>query len=127
MEALFEAGVINKTHSSVSVDIFSSVTNRTIYSYYHAAPGLNHTLSQGVLNDDTIQRIGSVSKLFTVYAIIAKAGLGILNDPITKYVPELAGNPKNDPLGRIYFEDVTVEALASQIGGTGGFSKSCSA
>jgi CubicO group peptidase (beta-lactamase class C family) len=123
IEALFEDGIINRTHSSISVDVYSTVTNQSIYSYFHAAPGINHTLSQGVLNDETIQRIGSVSKLVTVYALLVKAGIDILSDPVTKYIPELAGNPKDDPLGLIHFEGVTIEALMSHMGGTGGFSK----
>jgi CubicO group peptidase (beta-lactamase class C family) len=123
IEALFEDGTLNKTHSSISVDVYSTFTNRTIFSYYHAAPGINFTLSQGVLNDDTIQRIGSVTKLVTIYALLVKGGYEILYDPVTKYLPELAGNPHNDPLGHVRFESLTIEALASHMGGTGGFSE----
>ena len=74
-----------------------------------------------MLNDDTIYRIGSVSKLYTVYAILANAGMGVLDHPVTRYLPELAGNSGSDPLQRISWEDVTVGALASQLGGTRGF------
>lgn len=124
LDELFEDGTFNRSSSSLSIDVFSAYTNETIFSYYHAAPALNETLNRGVLNDGTIQRIGSVSKLFTVYTLLAKGGMEILQEPVTKYVPELAGNPANDTLNKIHFEGVTLEALASHQSGTGGFSKS---
>lgn len=120
IESLFSSGVINRTHTSFSIDVFSAVTNSSIYSYHHAAPGLNGTLTAGVLNDGTIYRIGSVSKLYTVYAILANAGMEVLDHRVTRYLPELAGNAGSDPLQRIRWEDVTVGALASQLGGSGG-------
>jgi CubicO group peptidase (beta-lactamase class C family) len=123
IEELFEDGTFNRSSSSISIDVFSTYTNRSIFSYYYAAPALEVALTQGVLNDATIQRIGSVSKLFTVYALIAKGGLGIFQDPVTKYIPELAGNPANDSLNKLHFESLTIEALASHISGTGGVSK----
>ena len=73
-----------------------------------------------MLNDGTIYRIGSVSKLYTVYAILANAGMEVLDHRVTRYLPELAGNAGSDPLQRIRWEDVTVGALASQLGGSGG-------
>lgn len=121
IESLFSSGVINRTHVSFSIDVFSTATNSSIYSYHHAAPGLNGTLTAGVLNDGTIYRIGSVSKLYTVYAILAIAGMEVLDHPVTRYLPELAGNSRSDPLERIIWDDVTVGALASHLGGTGGF------
>lgn len=98
------------------------MNNESIYSYHHAAPALNGSLTAGVLNDKTIYRIGSVSKLFTVYAILAKAGgLHVFEEPVTKYVPDLAGNVGAGRTEKIVWEDVSVGALASQMGGTGGF------
>lgn len=123
LEELFEDGTFNRTSTAISVDVFSAHSNQSIFSYYYAPPSLNESLTQGVLNDGTIQRIGSVSKLFTIYALIVKGGWKIFQDPVTKYVPELAGNPEDDALDKIRFEDVTVEALASHIAGTGGFSE----
>ena len=123
IESLFSSGAVNRTHSSFAIDVFSAATNKSLYQYHHAAPALNGTLNAGVLNDQTIFRMGSVSKLYTAYAILAHAGMGVLKDPVTKYLPSLAGNPRDKPLEAIIWEDVTVGALLSHQGGTGGTRK----
>lgn len=121
IEALFSSGKLNKTHSAFAVDVFSTVTNNTVYSYYHGGSALKGALTKGEVNDGTMYRIGSVSKLFTIYAILAKAGINILSEPLTKYLPELSGSTKKDT---IQWDDVTVGALASHQAGSGGFRKS---
>lgn len=121
IESLFASGAVNRTHTTFSIDVFSTVTNQSIYQYHHAAPGLNGTLSSGKLNDETIYRVGSVSKLYTAYAILtAHGGLDILDHPVTDYLPELKGNQGSNPLEKIVYEDVTVGALMAHQGGTGG-------
>jgi len=50
--------------------------------------------------------------------------MDILDHPVTEYMPELAGNAENYTHGKIIWEDVTIGALASHQGGTGGFGKS---
>lgn len=126
IESLFTTGAVHRAQTTFSIDVFSTVTNQSIYQYHHAAPGLNGTLSSGRLNDETIFRIGSVSKLFTAYSILASHGsLDILDHPVTKYLPELGGNEGSDPIQKIVYEDVTVGALMAQQGGTGGFREYC--
>ncbi|KAM0430062.1 hypothetical protein ACHAPT_006068 [Fusarium lateritium] len=120
IKALFEMGALNDTQTAFAIDVFSTATNESIYSYYHTGEELESTLSNGELDDGTIFRIGSVSKIFTVYSILANAGLEIFNHPVTFYVPELLGNAGSDPLSKIKWEDVTVGALAAQQAGTGG-------
>ncbi|PGG97726.1 hypothetical protein GX51_07170 [Blastomyces parvus] len=128
IEALFESGVVDSSVSSFAIDVYSTVTNKSVYSYFHQAtnPALNETFPAGGIDDGTTIRVGSVSKLFTVYAIVAQAGgMEVLDHLVTKYLPELANeSPKTDddaPLERIAWEDMTVGALASHMGGTGGF------
>ncbi|KAF4468817.1 beta-lactamase [Fusarium albosuccineum] len=120
IESLFSSEVLNTTQTSFAIDVFSTATNESLYSYYHAGEGLRGTLTTGDLDDGTIFRIGSVSKIFTVYSILAKYGLDIFNHPVTNYVSELAGNSDSDPLDKIKWEDVTVGALAAQQAGSGG-------
>lgn len=120
IEVLFESGVLNDTQTAFAIDVFSTATNESLYSYYHIGKELESTLTTGELDDGTIFRIGSVSKIYTVYSILAHAGLEIFNHPVTFYVPELLGNAGSDPLSKIRWEDVTVGALAAQQGGTGG-------
>ncbi|GLI81751.1 hypothetical protein PoHVEF18_010140 [Penicillium ochrochloron] len=120
IENLFSKGTLNKTDLAFSIDVFSAATNKSIYSYSHVGRDASHTLTAGILNDKTIARIGSVTKLFTAYALLAKGGMEILSQPVTKFLPELAGSSSDDPLLRVRWEDVTVGALAAQQAGTGG-------
>lgn len=123
IEELFASGAVNESETSFAIDVFSSVTNTSIYHYYHSGSVNEEYLTAGELNDDTIFRVGSVSKLYTIYAILAQAGLDILRDPVTKYLPELSGNSRDAPLTKIIWEDITVGALAAHQAGTGGFRK----
>lgn len=136
LEALFAAGAIDPATSTFALDVYSTRTNASIYSHFHLANGSAATagpdaLSGGVLDDATVFRTGSVSKLHTVYAILVAAarGLEVFEAKVTEYVPELAGPaggyPENfDPLTRIKWDEITIGALASQQGGVSALCKS---
>lgn len=119
IEKLFLSGDLNRTDLIFAVDVFSASTNDSIYSYYHVGEGQEYALSAGRIDDQTISRIGSVSKLFTAYAIIAQAGIEVLSHPVTRYLPELAGNSTSDPLHKINWNTITVGALLSHQAGSG--------
>jgi CubicO group peptidase (beta-lactamase class C family) len=118
IENLFELEAINRTGSSFMIDVWSTQTNASIYQYSYSAEMLDPYLTAGVLDDETIFRIGSVSKLFTAYALLSAAGMEVFDHYVTEYLPELAGNTDPDT---VKWEEVTVGALAEQQGGTGGF------
>lgn len=120
IESLFSSGDLNRTDLIFAVDVFSASTNDSIYGYYHVGEGQEYALSSGRLDDQTVSRIGSVSKLFTAYAIIAQAGIEVFSHPVTRYLPELAGNSTSSPLQRISWNDITIGALLSQQAGSGG-------
>lgn len=120
IESLFSSGDLNRTDLIFAVDVFSASTNDSIYSYYHVGEGQEYALTAGRLDDHTVSRIGSVSKLFTAYAIIAQAGIEVFSHPVTRYLPELAGNATSNPLQRISWDDITVGALLSHQAGSGG-------
>ncbi|KAF2716228.1 beta-lactamase/transpeptidase-like protein [Polychaeton citri CBS 116435] len=124
IDSLFSSGAVNKDNTTFTIDVFSAATNNSIYSYRHEGPGQNGTLTTGILDENTIFRTGSVSKLMTTYALLVyTGGLGVFDHPVTTYLPELAGNAQADPLQNIVWEDITIGALASQMGGTGSFRK----
>lgn len=120
IESLFSSGDLNRTDLIFAVDVFSASTNDSIYSYYHVGEGQEYALTAGRLDDRTVSRIGSVSKLFTAYTIIAQAGMEVLSHPVTRYLPELAGNSTRNPLQRIDWNQITVGALLSHQAGSGG-------
>ena len=88
IEALFETGLVNKSLTAVADDVFSTSTNESLYSYFYNPPIYKDTPTKGSIDGNTISRIGSVSKIFTVYAILA-----IFEEPVTKYVLQLKGDP----------------------------------
>ncbi|QPC69263.1 hypothetical protein HYE68_000015 [Fusarium pseudograminearum] len=120
IESLLSSSTINETHTSFAINVFSTATNESLYSYYHAAEALDDTLSTGKLDDDTIFRVGSVSKLYTAYALLANSGFDVVNLPVTMILPELAGNNRSEPTEKIIWEDVTIGALLSHQAGSGG-------
>lgn len=69
-------------------------------------------------------RTGSVSKVYTAYALLIAGGKGmaIFDDKVTKYVPELMREEAEelDPLTQIRWEEISLGALVNQEGGVGG-------
>lgn len=73
------------------------------------------------VDSNTIYRVGSISKAWTVYIWLLAAGDTAFNDPITRYVPEIAEyaarNPATDSVNAVDWNTITVGALASQLSG----------
>lgn len=125
----FEDLVMNKTVNLQSNDTAWSVSlfskeNKTVYEYYYTPP-----IDVGVkkVDKDSVFRIGSVSKMFSVWSFLIEAGDKYFNEPITKFVPELANvsfpcddtqrNTVYDDINHVRWEDVTLGELASQAAG----------
>ena len=107
---------------SYSFEIFSAQDRESILSHYWTAPNLATLNSTGVkqVDGNTVYRLGSVTKVFTVLTYLAQVGDTTWNDPITKYVPELVDLAVNGSGNSIYSPDwdsITLGALASQTSG----------
>lgn len=115
---------------SYAIEVFSADGGDEaplLWSRYWTAPRLPEQDAAGVgvktVASDTVFRIGSVTKVFTVLALLAVAGDAVWNDPITKYVPELAARVEETagvPAESTWspdWEDVTIGALAGQTSG----------
>ncbi|EPE35242.1 beta-lactamase/transpeptidase-like protein [Glarea lozoyensis ATCC 20868] len=108
--------------TSLSVNIFSTHTNTSLYNYQYSAPTLLTSNGTHVVDADSIFRIGSVSKLLTVYVFLIEAGDRYFNHPITDFVPELAEvvqvqDAAANAADVVDWRAVTVGNLASQMGG----------
>lgn len=96
--------------SSFSLAITSS--SETLYSQFHTAEVLNETRpGDEHVNGDSLYRIASITKTFTVLGLLhlQKAGKLNLDDPILKHIPELGG--------KLPWKDITLRILASQLSG----------
>lgn len=129
----FEKQVANDTtglapnDTAWAVAFFSAKEDKIIYERYHTPP-----LDMGVkeVNRDSIFRLASVSKIFTVWTLLRSIGDCRFNDPISYYVPELANqrifaDVLYDDIEHVRWEDVTLGELASQSSGIARDGKSC--
>jgi hypothetical protein len=131
--------IINSQDTSFALQIFSSDAapdgSNTLFEYFYTSSATANA-SSGVtqVDENTVFRIGSASKLWTVYTLLASAGEASLHDPVTKWVPELqvaaAAAGADDAVDYVRWEDVTLQELASHLAGVGRDCKSsfiCSA
>lgn len=116
-EAIASHPDINKTAVSFAVEIYSAhggdAGDGSIYRAYNTA---EHQKANVDVDSDTIWRIHSISKLVTVYTILAKLGYKYWHEPVTKYIPELVGQYQ-DAITDVNWDDVTLGSLASSMSG----------
>jgi CubicO group peptidase (beta-lactamase class C family) len=83
-------------------------------------PLVYNTTGTHTVDGDTVFRIGSVSKVFTVMGLLLLGDKISMADPITKYVPELTrlkGETDKNAVTAVDWDCVSLDALASQIAG----------
>ncbi|MCJ1358694.1 MAG: hypothetical protein MMC33_008694 [Icmadophila ericetorum] len=96
--------------TSFSVQLTSSI--ETLWTHEYAAPkqGNYSDVDSVTVTGDTVFRIASCSKTFTVLALLLQNGIS-LDDPVSKHIPQLLGESKVD------WSDVSLRSLASQLSG----------
>ncbi|KAF2873506.1 beta-lactamase/transpeptidase-like protein [Massariosphaeria phaeospora] len=139
---IWQAAVANVTAIFQYIDV-SNITGIDTFSYslqiFSTNPGApilweRHRTAKDLPADttgvkkvdgDTVYRLGSVSKVFTVLAFLAEVGDVHWNQPITKYIPELAKyagkstSSEFDNVKDTNWDDITIGSLASQVSGLG--------
>jgi hypothetical protein len=118
-------GPFDPTNTSFSIEMFSTHQPLPLYTNHSSSPLLAESqYGTKSVDSNTIYRIGSLTKLISVYTFLIQDGDIKLNEPVTKYVPELlaaaqALNATQDPLDHVAWEDVTLGELASQMADIG--------
>lgn len=112
-------GPVDAVNSSISFAVFSTQSAQLLSEYHHlgSGPGVKAHLTGDKLDGNTVYRLGSVTKLLSVYTFLAKLGPQYWSEPITNYVPELAGRSVKDSVLDINWSEVTLGSLAGQISG----------
>ncbi|KAL3476519.1 beta-lactamase/transpeptidase-like protein [Aspergillus californicus] len=93
------------------------------WQYHHTARALNRSSTGShSANKDSVYRIGGLTEVFTVWSLLLSGGDQILDDPVTKYLPELVDSrsaleQQEDGITYVSWEDVTVGQLASHMSG----------
>jgi CubicO group peptidase (beta-lactamase class C family) len=115
----FGAGPFNRT--TFSIGVFSTNEPGLIYQRHHTdASVANGSIGVRHVNGDTVYRIGSISKLITMYILLLVDGDQSLNRPVTEYIAELATPPKHEVLQNgvlPHWSDISVGDLATHLGG----------
>ncbi|KAL2836584.1 beta-lactamase/transpeptidase-like protein [Aspergillus pseudoustus] len=90
------------------------------WQYHHTSPALNQSLiGSRTASKDSIYRIGGLTEAFTVWSLLLTGdGDQILDDPITKYLPELVnGTADQYHIRHVTWDEITVGQLASHMSG----------
>ena len=107
---------------SYSVEVFSATDDLPLYEHHWTATNLQQLNSSGVtkVTGDSVYRIGSITKIFTILTFLATVGDGIMNDPVSKHLPEIAELAAQSSGSAIWAPDwdaITVGSLATQTSG----------
>ncbi|OQE13084.1 hypothetical protein PENFLA_c054G03176 [Penicillium flavigenum] len=107
---------------SFAVQVFSSEEDHSAFSFYHTDDPVK-VGSVGVkeVDEDTMFRIGSISKLWTMFLFMTLEGTRYFHEPVSKYVPELqieySPAQAKDKINYLQWSDVTIGELASHQAG----------
>lgn len=119
-------GSFDSSTTSFSLTAVSQLDSSPIIDFHHTSGSLNVSAgSTSKVTGDSVYRIGSISKLFTVYALLLNNGTKYWNRPVTDFVPELRKAVPSSPykylsvIDAVQWDQVTVGALASQLSGIG--------
>ncbi|KAF5252026.1 hypothetical protein FANTH_2980 [Fusarium anthophilum] len=111
-------GTLEGLNTTFYIQAFSA--SNTLFKHGYVPPSMKGFLTSGSLDEDTVFRVGSVSKLLTVYTLLAEVGMKHMNDPVTKWVPELAlaaRKNKGDPTRKVQWDEVTIGQLSGHMAG----------
>ncbi|KAJ5963506.1 uncharacterized protein N7479_003382 [Penicillium vulpinum] len=112
-------------NTTFSIALFSSNAGNAedklfFWEYHYTAPTLNQSsVGSHIADKDSIYRIGGLTEVFTVWSLLlAGEGDQVLDDPVTKYLPELVDSKEEqDMVGPVKWDDITVGQLASHMSG----------
>jgi CubicO group peptidase (beta-lactamase class C family) len=113
-------GLENVTFSAGLFSIHDAVAASS-FQYHYTSDEVRTGAGIDEVNGDSIYRVASVSKLFTVLASQIAFKNGEWDRPITDFVAGLAQADLdavgNDPVRNVLWKDITLRSLASQISG----------
>jgi hypothetical protein len=131
LQHTLDAAVANNTtpygswpavNNSFSIGIFNTEST-SLFSYQHSAAALAKA-EQGVkeVTEDTVYRLGSLSKLITAYLFLIEAGPQWWGHSVTEFFPQLRNASANcvaanDPIDCFDWDHITLGALASHLAG----------
>lgn len=116
-------------NTTFSIALFSTnegnaADEPSFWEYHYTSNALKAQSSQNVpdVDENSIYRIGGLTEIFTVWSLLLTKGDQIWNDPILKYLPELANassltQAKMNPIKYAQWDEITVGQLATHMSG----------
>ena len=119
-------GLVISNTTTFSVALFStsndSIAGEPFIYQYHKAAAETKGADSPEVDSDSIYRIGDISMVFTIWALLINAGSQIWERPVTEFVPELAQLANlhdKSAINTVAWEDILVGDLASHMAGIG--------
>ncbi|KAF4466945.1 beta-lactamase 2 [Fusarium albosuccineum] len=107
--------------SAVSIGVRSVHEATPLFEFHHSPPE-SDPAGVSVVDSDTVYRLASMTKLFTVLGVLRIESISF-EDPITKYLPELRDMneqaPTQDAIHIVDWDSITIGALAAHQSGVG--------
>lgn len=105
----------------MSIGVTSIHEDKPLLDFHHTPANLDPR-GVKVIDDNSVYRIGSVSKAYTVLGALLLKGAK-MNDPVTEYLPELRDlktqQSENNAITTVEWDKISLLALASHMGGIG--------
>jgi CubicO group peptidase (beta-lactamase class C family) len=117
------AGAVTKDalykDTTFSIGMFSTSDDGLLWEYHHTGPSVaNSSYGTNKVDADSIYRIGSISKLLTVYLFLLCEGDVRWSDPVSKHLPEILKDKANSWNAITPdWDAITIGDLAGQMGG----------
>lgn len=110
--------------TTCSIGMFSGNDQELLRQYHHTdASVANSTLGTTKVDANSIYRIGSISKILTLYMWLINDGDKKFNHPITDFIPQLAQDEvQQDDYVAPGWDEITVNDLAMFLAG---FARDC--
>jgi CubicO group peptidase (beta-lactamase class C family) len=114
------------SNTSISVQIFDATESGPLLNFAYTADNINTTLGVSKVDQDTVFRVGSVSKLWTMVLFLIEEGLWPFQEPVARFIPELARaerelrwdpRKRRDGIDYVHWGHVSMGELASHLAG----------
>lgn len=120
-DIIAKSAIVQPNETAWAVSVFSASDEKPLYEKYFTP---EYDVGVAEVNKDSVFRIASVSKVFSVWTFLMEVGDDHFGDPITRYVPELLAVANDSVSGAIYddidhvrWDEVTLGQLASHLAG----------
>lgn len=102
--------------TGLSIGVKSIHEDEQLFSYHFTPPVLSGLGGSASIDENTIYRVGSLSKMFPALAALQSSSIN-MDDSVLKYIPELRNATGTDSTNTSPWEDITVGSLANHLSG----------